>query len=285
MRARALLAAVAAATSVSAIAVAAEGGGPTPVTYEGTAGSTVGLRPTGVGLPNVGAHGTFGVSEYVTAVRAYHDSGAYDRDLAAVAAAARAYLEQRLADAEAPPVLECRVRYKRTARRLRGRPLYRRKQVCRERLPERIAGKPAMVLDIDETSLSNYAGLDATNFTGAGLVPGAATGTSPAIAATLELYRYARERGVAVFFITGRPEIARIPTEANLRGVGYTQWDGLTFKPSRLETVEYKAGERRKISEQGFDILLNVGDQESDLAGGHADRAVKLPNPFYFISD
>jgi hypothetical protein len=28
---------------------------------------------------------------------------------------------------------------------------------------------------------------------------------------------------------------------------------------------------------------VNVGDQESDLQGGHVVRAFKLPNPFYFI--
>jgi hypothetical protein len=31
--------------------------------------------------------------------------------------------------------------------------------------------------------------------------------------------------------------------------------------------------------------VVNLGDQESDLDGGHAERAFKLPNPFYFISD
>jgi hypothetical protein len=35
----------------------------------------------------------------------------------------------------------------------------------------------------------------------------------------------------------------------------------------------------------GYDIVVNAGDQESDLEGGHADRAFKLPNPFYFVSD
>ena len=31
-------------------------------------------------------------------------------------------------------------------------------------------------------------------------------------------------------------------------------------------------------------ILVNIGDQQSDLAGGHARRAFKLPSPFYFIA-
>ena len=38
---------------------------------------------------------------------------------------------------------------------------------------------------------------------------------------------------------------------------------------------------RRRIAEQGYTILLSMGDQESDLAGGYAERTFKLPNPFY----
>ncbi|MDQ0403073.1 hypothetical protein J2S50_001622 [Streptomyces sp. DSM 40167] len=30
-------------------------------------------------------------------------------------------------------------------------------------------------------------------------------------------------------------------------------------------------------------IVANVGDQYSDLRGGHADRTYKLPNPTYFV--
>ncbi len=29
--------------------------------------------------------------------------------------------------------------------------------------------------------------------------------------------------------------------------------------------------------------MANFGDQFSDLIGGHADRAVKLPNPTYYL--
>jgi len=30
-------------------------------------------------------------------------------------------------------------------------------------------------------------------------------------------------------------------------------------------------------------FILNMGDQESDPAGGYADVTFKLPNPFYYI--
>jgi acid phosphatase len=113
----------------------------------------------------------------------------------------------------------------------------------------------------------------------------AATGTGTVIGPTLNLFKDAIANGVSVFFITGRPSAVQTPTETNLRAAGYDNWAGLIFKPTGIDTEPYKAGERKKLEDQGYDILLNMGDQESDLDGGHADRSFKLPNPFYFISD
>jgi hypothetical protein len=50
-------------------------------------------------------------------------------------------------------------------------------------------------------------------------------------------------------------------------------------------TEAFKSGARAKIEQQGYDIAIDIGDQESDLDGGHADHDFKLPNPYYFISD
>ena len=33
----------------------------------------------------------------------------------------------------------------------------------------------------------------------------------------------------------------------------------------------------------GYNIVDNVGDQESDLGDGHSGCKFELPNPFYFI--
>ena len=41
--------------------------------------------------------------------------------------------------------------------------------------------------------------------------------------------------------------------------------------------------ERKKLVDQGYTIIVNIGDQMSDLDGGFAERTFKLPNPFYFI--
>jgi hypothetical protein len=233
-------------------------------TDDGTEVSGNGL--TAIGLPHIGESATTGVAEFAGAVRAYHDSGRYDSDLDAAVAPARASLAMQL-------------------RRLARSPGPGRYSECRK--PKRRKGcrevKPAMVLDIDETSLSNYSGLAATGFSAAGLVPGAAIGNDPVIQPTLDLYRYARSKGVDVFFVTGRPDAVRSPTDSNLQGVGFDQGYTLITKPSGIETIPYKSGERAKIEQQGFTILVNVGDQDSDLAGGHARRAFKLPNPMYFI--
>jgi predicted secreted acid phosphatase len=230
----AILAAAAALAPAAPAALAREA--PTPVQT---------VRPTGVGLPQLGQTQTMGAAELVPALRAYHDSGAYERDLATVDRLARSYVERRL--------------------KARHRPR-----------------RPALVLDIDETSLSNYAGLAASGFTASGTTADVVSGTGTAIAPTLQLFDAAQRRHVAVFFITGRPGVLRSITETNLRSAGYKGWAGISFT-SGGSTIAYKSRERARIERRGYTILANVGDQESDLAGGHAKRAFKLPNPFYLI--
>ena len=50
------------------------------------------------------------------------------------------------------------------------------------------------------------------------------------------------------------------------------------------ETVkQFKLAMRKKIHDMGYDVILNLGDQHSDLLGGYAENNIKLPNPFYLI--
>jgi acid phosphatase len=190
-------------------------------------------------------------------VEEYIRSGEYDRDFAAVVAGARAWLE--------------------------------------ERAPK--APRPAIVLDIDETSLSNWpayrlngwgrvlnGGCDLQNGP-CGLRAWQALAQSKALEPTLALARRARELGVAVFFITGRPDTFREATERNLREQGY-EWTEVILMPAGrtfASAADFKAPERRRIAEEGYTILLSMGDQESDLAGGFAERTYKLPNPVYYL--
>ena len=38
-----------------------------------------------------------------------------------------------------------------------------------------------------------------------------------------------------------------------------------------------------QIEQMGYTIIANVGDQPSDLIGGHAEKMFLLPDPFYRV--
>lgn len=184
-------------------------------------------------------------------LKGYYDSGLYLSEVAAVVEQGKQYLNQRAGQGK----------------------------------------KLAVVLDIDETSLSNWESIESLLLRmGLGTDPKSSglSGNDPALQPTLDLYRLARQKGFWIFFITGRPDTPSIRqlTEANLRRVGYEQWQGLYMKPvdyHQSSVVGYKSETRAKIAAAGYQIVLNLGDQYSDLEGGYAERVLKLPNPFYFI--
>jgi|SRR6185437_3634903 len=215
----------------------------------GTFSSVQGQTPSGPRVPNI--------YDAQRQVEKYIDSGSYDRDVAKVVTAAHAWLKKRVGSAT----------------------------------------KPAIVLDIDETSLSNWPEMRVNGW--ARIINGPcdlekgpcghrawqAMARAKALAPTLALAQSAHKLGVAVFFITGRPQRLREATERNLREQGY-EWTELILEPAGASfpsAADFKAPERRKIAEHGYTILLNLGDQDSDLKGGYAERTFKLPNPVYFV--
>jgi predicted secreted acid phosphatase len=146
-----------------------------------------------------------------------------------------------------------------------------------------------LILDIDETTLSNYQELVGADFAfnQATFDAWVDTAQAPAIPGTLRLYKEAQRLGVSVFFVTGRPESERAGTERNLRAAGFDNWQDLTMRPAAhgSETIgAFKALARGQIVAQGYTLILNVGDQWSDLNGKpEAEFSVKYPDPFYFI--
>jgi acid phosphatase len=158
--------------------------------------------------------------------------------------------------------------------------------VARRKAGERLA----MVLDIDETSLSNYCEMKREDYGFLATMFNAwevSSEADMALPGTLRLFNRARAAGVEVFFITGRPGDQRAATAKNLEAAGYKGWKGLSLRegPQKtMPTVEYKSEERKKIVDAGYRIVMSVGDQWSDLNGEpRAEISVKLPNPFYYI--
>ena len=158
---------------------------------------------------------------------------------------------------------------------------------------------PAIVFDIDETSLSNWSAIQANDY---GYIPSGACknlpngpcgwdgwvkrGEATAIAPTRELYREAKELGITTFFISGRYESQRAITEQNLHDAGYSDWKTIYLKNdgSHYSSIaDFKSLMRERIEQQGYTIIANIGDQQSDFTGAHAEREFRLPNPFYFI--
>jgi predicted secreted acid phosphatase len=147
--------------------------------------------------------------------------------------------------------------------------------------------KLAIVFDIDETVLTNMAVMQEYGF---GYNPKLWTDwinqrRAKSIVPVQAVYENALRHEVAVFFITSRLESQRAATERNLRNVGYEVWAGASFRADedQQSTRQYKSGARIKIEQAGYTIIANIGDQDSDLAGGHAEKTFKLPNPFYKV--
>ena len=164
--------------------------------------------------------------------------------------------------------------------------------------------KKAIVFDADDTTLWTYDMEDAAmhfNFDPAVQANDWVFPEKfPATPGMVDFVDAVEAKGYSIFGITGRRFVQEAATVGNLEKVGYTQfdgdnmytkWDGPdTNKPAYVTcvaactTVEYKANTRKHIEQDlGYDIVLNVGDQFSDLQGGYADAALKLPNPTYYL--
>lgn len=184
----------------------------------------------------------------------YHDSGSYEKELALAIKKAQDYI------------------------------------VAQAELNEREANKKklAIVLDIDETSLSNYNHMVARDFIGdrALIHQDILAADAPVIPPMLTLYKTAQKHGVRVFFVTGRPMIELDATKTNLLRAGFNHWAGLYLRPNTYNQpsiTPFKAKARETISKKGYTIVASIGDQFSDLKGGYAQKGFKLPNPFYYL--
>ena len=231
----------------------------------------------GGGLPYLGATAPYNAGDWENALRTYHDSGVYDQQIAKVDAVAAQWL--RRAGNFKKFHFKAKFRHHSARRALLAMGHGHHKGGHHKK-------KLAIVFDIDETTLSNYSAIDKDNFTfGTNSQHEATDKIGTAIVPSLDLFNLAKKKGIAIFLITGRREDVRTPTADNLTSEGYTGYKELVLRPvgGGGTTVDYKAGARKAIEDQGYKIVANVGDQYSDLAGGHSQVVFKLPNPFYFL--
>ncbi|KAK7255482.1 hypothetical protein RIF29_28892 [Crotalaria pallida] len=155
-------------------------------------------------------------------------------------------------------------------------------------------GKNIWVFDIDETSLSNlpyYAenGFGSTPYNDTAFNEWVNLGMAPVLPETKKLYKKLLSFGIKIVFLTGRPESQRAITTKNLNDAGYYQWEKLILKDKEQykgkTAVTYKSTERKKLEQQGYRIIGNIGDQWSDILGySTGDRTFKLPDPLYYIA-
>ena len=131
----------------------------------------------------------------------------------------------------------------------------------------------------------------------------------PEVPGAADMVREVASRGYAVYVITGRPATQKTATIDNLTAAGFTAdgtpggtplfnagnvfvkdlanqpWVDLTADgtsaTTAASTVEYKAQTREHIeATDDVEIVANMGDQLSDLWGGYANQAWKIPNPY-----
>ena len=193
----------------------------------------------------------------------YYNSGDYFKDIEAMDQSAMAYLKQRISSGDV------------------------------KKDPSHFA----VVFDIDETLYSNIGFEKATLNIGATAFPLLTSGKDYTIKytddikpktllSTQKLFEFAKENGLSIFIMTGNYENMRPVVEGRLKETNYSGWTKLILKPDDLKvnkTSDYKAAQRQLIEKNGYHILENIGDQDSDLEGGFSEMSFKLPNPFYFI--
>lgn len=187
-------------------------------------------------------------------VKQYHDSGEYDKELAQVLANADTYIVNK----------------------------------AQKNLSSKHPQKLAIVLDIDETSLSNYNHMISRDFSGTreDFHRDVMQADAQVIQPTLKLYNHALKNKISVFFITGRRLSERNATKNNLHKAGYFHWKGLYLRPDNYDhqsMIPFKSRIRQLITDKGYKIIATIGDQNSDLEGGFALKKIKLPNPYYFL--
>ncbi|MEU8546351.1 HAD family acid phosphatase [Streptomyces roseoverticillatus] len=118
-------------------------------------------------------------------------------------------------------------------------------------------GKPAIVLDIDNTALETY------------YHPGQAD--KP----VLEVAEWAHSHHMAVLFVTARTSSSS--ARQQLEDAGYPV-DAMCTREHGESKGEGKARCRKELTRDGYVITANIGNRSTDFIGGYYEKGFKLPD-------
>ena len=146
--------------------------------------------------------------------------------------------------------------------------------------------KPAIIVDVDETLLSNAYYFSEVNY-----APNTKTfyaylanpHTVPITSVVSFVNKLAKLR-YEVFVVTGRPKRFCAITASQLANIGFhVQYKKLFCNENDESPVSYKQRVLSGIVDQGYEIVMHINDQCSELNIGHIAWRLKLPNPFYKV--
>jgi predicted secreted acid phosphatase len=146
----------------------------------------------------------------------------------------------------------------------------------------------AVIFDVDDTALIYYKQAEKIDF---GFIPELLdkwirNEEGEVIPQTKRFYDWLVKKNVHIIFLTGRKDDICQVTYENLIKAGFTKFDRLICRePSeyKISAVEYKQYHRKRLAEEGYDIIACIGDQRSDLVGGYTGLKIKVPNYIYLI--
>ncbi|WP_304132436.1 HAD family acid phosphatase [Ignavibacterium album] len=152
----------------------------------------------------------------------------------------------------------------------------------------KIKNNSTAIFDVDDTALSNYQiskRLD-FGFDYQIVQNWVMSAKLPAIKQTLDFYNYLKSKGIKLIFLTGRQTEEYDATYRNLVEQGYRDFDTIIVRSERerkIGAAEFKSQKRKELTEKGYEIIICVGDQWTDLEGDYTGLIVKLPNYLYEI--
>lgn len=121
------------------------------------------------------------------------------------------------------------------------------------------AAKPALVLDIDNTSLQSH------------------YGWPKPVRPTLRVAKHAVKLGYTVFFVTGRTPGSANSVRPQLSAAGYV-YRNVYGRPKGQGLAVSKQANRAKIVAHGYTIVMDIGNRNTDLWGANVGHGIKLPS-------